>query len=66
MTQSPPNGTPKKRQEFHLHISGQDAPQRAEVLRLIDIYRATHGLKTQFAALAAMVRVASRHDGILR
>ena len=66
MTASPKNDTPKKRHEFHLHISAQDAPQRAEVLRLIDIYRATHGLRTQFAALAEMVRVAARRDGILR
>jgi hypothetical protein len=66
MTQSPPDETPKKRHELHLHISAQDAPQRAEVLRLIDIYRATHSLKTQFAALAEMVREVARHDGILR
>jgi hypothetical protein len=51
---------------LHVHISAQDAPQRAEVLRLLDIYRATHSLKTQFAALAAMVREAARRDGIVR
>ncbi len=66
MTTSPQNDSPKKRQEFHLHISEQDAPQRAEVLRLIDIYRATHRLKTQFAALAEMVHAAARRDGIVR
>ena len=60
------NDTPKKRHELHLHISDQDAPQRAEVLRLIDIYRATYGLRTQFAALAEMVRAAAKHDGIVR
>ena len=37
MTYSQPNETPKKRHELHLHISAQDAPQRADVLRLIDI-----------------------------
>ena len=66
MTTSPEPTTPKKRVELHFHISAQDAPWRAEVLRLIDIYRATHGLKTQFAALAAMVREAARRDGLLR
>jgi DNA-binding MarR family transcriptional regulator len=66
MTTLLPTGIPKKRHEFHLHISAQDAPQRAEVLRLIDSYRATHGLKTRFAALAVMVRAAARRDGILR
>jgi hypothetical protein len=66
MTQSPPNDSPKKRDELHIHVSEQDASQRAAVLRLIDIYRATHGLKTQFAALAAMVREAARRDGIIR
>ena len=64
MTTSLQNGTTKKRYELHLHISEQDEPQRAEVLRLIDIYRATHGLKTQFAALAEMVREVARRDGI--
>jgi phosphoribosylformimino-5-aminoimidazole carboxamide ribonucleotide (ProFAR) isomerase len=62
----PPNTTPKKRHEFHMHSSAQYVPQRAEVLRLIDIYRATHGHKTQFAALAEMVHEAARKDGILR
>jgi hypothetical protein len=66
MTTSPPNDTTRKRYELHVHISAQDAPQRAEVLRLLDIYRATHSLKTQFAALAAMVREAARRDGIVR
>lgn len=51
--QFPTEQCPKKRQEFHVHISEQDAPQRAGVLRLINIYRAVHGLPTQFAALAA-------------
>jgi hypothetical protein len=66
MTESPKNHTAKKRHELHLHISDQDAPQRADVLRLIDIYRATHGLRTQFAALAEMVREAAKHNGIMR
>jgi hypothetical protein len=35
-------------------------------IRLIDIYRATHGLKTQFATLAEMVREAAQRDGIRR
>jgi hypothetical protein len=39
---------------------------RAEDLRLIDTYWATHGLERQFADLAEMVRKEARRDGIPR
>jgi hypothetical protein len=44
-----------KRFKFELRVSPRDAHLKPIVMQQIDIYRAQHGIKTQFEALAEMI-----------
>ena len=47
-----------------IQVTEDDFTESEELMRLLDMYKAKHGLRTKYQAIAKMIKETAAHEGL--